>query len=190
MKVRFILLSAILLSVFSVSAATVPLYINSSDVTSPPDPAPQIDATTFVNQAYFEVDDFSLNPLPYETTRTLNFRNDSAGRMYGHPGYFFEYVNGNTRGRMSTWLNRGSISSFTGSGSQFFGFTTANWLLVSSDSITNSGFLNASPTGLLRLDGDTINLTRGRLRTGAPLQAFVSGSGGAYLYDTNYVNDP
>src|SRR5436190_17282099 len=99
MMVRFISLSAALLSVFSISAANVPLYINSSRVVSPPDPAPQIDATTFVNQAYFEVDDFSISPLPYETTRTLNFRNDPAGKMYGHPGYFFEYVNGNPSGR-------------------------------------------------------------------------------------------
>ena len=130
MKFRLLSLLA-LLGTQIAWGATLTQYINSGTVQSPPGTAPQIDAVTFINEGYFEVNDFNINPLPYETANTLNFRNSISGVMAGEPGYFFEYVSGNTRGRMSTWENRGSISTFSGSFSNFFiSISGANWLLV------------------------------------------------------------
>src|SRR4051812_36548579 len=107
MKFRLILLAATLLNVLSVSAATVPLYINSSQVVSPPASAPVIDATAFLNVDYFDVNNFSITPLPYETIRTSYFTNEVGASMWGHPGYFFEYTSGSTHSPMSIWHNRG-----------------------------------------------------------------------------------
>ena len=186
MKFRLPLSVFTLLSAFLATAATVPEYVNTGSVLSPPASAPQIDAVTFINEGTFEINDFSPSPLPYSTANTLHFRNSLSGLMLGHPGYWFEHVDGNTRGRMSTWENRGSISSF-GSLSNFF-TTGANWLLVDSDSIINSGSLNATDQGLIRLSGGTVNMARGRVRAGSPFQSlFFSGS--FYLYQTNYFND-
>lgn len=170
------------------NAATSNEYINTGTVQSPPGTAPLIDAITFINEGYFEVNDFSLSPLPYETVNTLNVRNTASGIMLGHPGYFFEHVSGNTRGPLSTFENRGSISSFSSISNIFVASTAANWLLVDSDSIVSSGSLNATPQGLIRLTGNTVNVARGKIRTGAPVQGTFF-SGAFYLYDTNYFND-
>ena len=191
MKFRLIFSVFSLLNVFSVTAATLQTYISASEVHSPPEPAPQIDAVTWINQTvHFEVNDFSINPLPYQTANTLHFRNEQGAALLGHPGYFFEHINGNTRSRMTSWHNRGFISSSPDPASIFFfSGTLANWLLVSSDNITNSGSMHATPDGMIRLSGNTLNLTRGRFRTGNPFQGFVSGTGGVYLGRTNYFND-
>jgi hypothetical protein len=164
------------------TAQTAPLYINSSRVQSPPDPAPQIDAEEFINEGYFEVNGANV----YQTANTLRFRNTASGTMFGHPGYFFEYIFGNTRSRMSTWRNDGSISSVANP-ENFFFFVGPNWLWVSSESIVNPGSLNASAQGMIHLDGNTINLSRGRLRAGDAVEStfFRRGTGGVYLYDTN-----
>ena len=186
MKFRLSLFAFSLLSASFGTAATLNQYVNTGSVQSPPTPAPQIDAVTFINEGTFEVNDFSANPLPYSTANTLNFSNALSGIMLGHPGYWFEYVSGNTRQPMSTWVNRGSISSF-GSISNIF-TTPANWLLVDSGTIINSGTLGATDQGLIRLTGNTINMARGRARAGSPLQnQFFFGA--FYLYETNYFND-
>ena len=186
---KFRLSVIVLLSAAVAWGATVPVYINSGTVQSPPGSAPLIDAVTFINEAYFEVNDFSANPLPYQTINTWNFTNTASGIMMGHPGYFFQYVSGNTRGPMANFENRGSISSFNSVSNFFISFTTANWLLVDSDRIINSGNLNASASGLIRLTGNTVNVSRGRMRAGEPPQrTFFFGAN--YLYQTNYFNDP
>ena len=188
MRFRLALVAVSLLSALLASAATVPQYVNSTRVQSPPDTAPLIDAVTFINEGYFEINDFSVNPLPYETVNTLNVKNTASGIMLGHPGYFFENVSGNTRGPLSTFENRGSISSYSSISNLFVANTAANWLLVDSDSIVSSGSLNASESGLIRLNGAFVNLARGHIRAGAPFQSrFFSGA--FYLYETNYFHD-
>lgn len=189
MKFRLVL-TLTLMSVVLASGAPVPVYRNSTFVQSPPGAAPVIDATTFINESYFEVNDFNIIPIPYQTTHTEHFRNEASGTMLGHPGYLFEYVNGNTRLPMTSWFNRGSISSYASPSNQIYALTTGNFVWVRSDGITNSGTLNATEQGLIKLDGNILNLTRGRLRTGTSTD-FNAFFGGGWLGNTNgYFNDP
>ncbi len=176
---------------FQVSAATLPTYVNTSPVfiTNPP---PQIDATTFINQSIFHVQDTSFQPLPYQTLNTLNFRNEAAGDMFGNPGFRFDYFTQNTRQAMDTWVNRGNIAadnfiSTILTPTTIF-FSPASWLMVWSDSIVNSGTLSTSPQGLIRLEGTTLNLARSRIRTGSPTNGFQF-FGGSWLLSSNYFND-
>ena len=188
MRFRLVLSLVVVVTAPLARGATVPQYVNSAIVQSPPQPAPQIDAVTFINEGYFEVNDFSFNPLPYESANTLTFKNMPGGIMYGSPGYFFEHVSGNTRGPLSTFENRGSISAFNNISNSFISFSSANWLLVDSDSIVSSGNLSATAQGLIRLTGNTVNVARGRIRLADPLQtsAFY---GGSYMFRTNYYNE-
>src|SRR5947209_8597462 len=79
-------------------AATQPIYINSSTVqiTAPPQIAPQIDATVFVNQSIFEINDIYFTRLPYRTFNTHIFTNTSGGFMSGDVGFRFDFSSGNT----------------------------------------------------------------------------------------------
>src|SRR6185369_6455826 len=120
-------LVAVLLSLTSAlvaSAATVPLYVNTSPVhiTMRPQVAPQIDATAFVNRSEFEIDDIYGSGLPYHTLNTLFFTNTSSGMIWGFPGYRFDFFTNNTRLSMNTWVNQNSISGDT-------------WVLVTSTNI-------------------------------------------------------
>lgn len=161
-----------LVSLCSLSAATIPIYVNNSPVNSPPDPAPQIDATAFVNRSIFNVNSSFIGTIPYQTFNTLFFTNTSSGVMSGSPGYRFDYFHDNTRDPMARWVNQGSISAGT-------------WLLASADDIVSTGPLTAGPAGLLRLQGNNINLSRNGLRTGV-LSNVVFGGGSTF--DTNYSN--
>jgi hypothetical protein len=172
-------------------SATAPIYINNSPVQSPPDIAPQIDATAFVNRSVFSIGTFSLEPLPYETLNTLFFTNTGSGVMTGDPGFRFNYAAGNSRLPMDTWVNQGSISvdssTFFGSSISLLGLS-ANWLLVSATNITSTGPLSVGSQGLLRLEGKKINLTRNGLRSGQSLtnSGIFFGSG---VLSSNYFND-
>jgi hypothetical protein len=190
MKFRLVIAAFTLVNLSFATAATVPVYINTGKVQSPPDTVPQIDATTFINDGYFEVSFLGAGSLPYQTANTIHFRNELGRQMFGHPGYNFEHVFGNIRQPMTTWQNRGSISSFINpTNFTVFAGTIDNWLLVSSQSITNSGLLHCTDQGVVRLSGATINMARGRLRAGEPVSPFPSGFGGSYLFETNYFNE-
>src|SRR6185295_8010339 len=83
----------------SCRAATVPIYINNAPVQIlfPPDTAPQIDATAFVNRSTFQINDIYFTQLPYHTFNTRFFTNTSSGILGGDLGFKFEYVSGSTR---------------------------------------------------------------------------------------------
>jgi hypothetical protein len=192
MIVRFF--SAVLIAYSTVNLWAAPLdqYVSSTPVfiTNPP---PQINAITWINQTIFEVADFGFSPLPYETLNTRNFRNSASGRMFGNPGFRFDYYSGNVRQSMDTWVNKGSIATenstflITATTTPFFFFSPANWLLVSSDSIVNSGTLSAGSQGMIRLEGGTLDLARGRIRTGSSVSnTFLTGG---FLLSSNYFND-
>jgi len=102
--------------VVSVVAATQPIYVNNSpvQVLFRPQVAPQIDATAFVNQSLFQINDIYFTGLPYQTFNTLYFTNTSSGNILGDMGYRFDFSSGNTRGPMYSWLNdQGTISGDT-----------------------------------------------------------------------------
>jgi hypothetical protein len=163
------------LAAVTVRAATTPLYVNSAPVVVDCVTvlSPQIDATAFVNQSVFSVST-CFSGLPYETFNTRFFTNRSSGIISATPGYRFDHFTNNVRRMMGAWVNQGSISANT-------------WLLVSATNIVGLGPLNASPQGLIRLDGRNVNLSRNGIRTGlAPGTFFGSG----FVFGTNYVNAP
>src|SRR5688572_5844074 len=102
-------LTLILPSGLVVRAATLARYVNSSPVNSPPQPAPQIDATEFINASTFNV--ITPSGLPYQTLNTLFFEN--RGSMTLTPGYRFDFFTNNFRLGMNTWQNSGSITGTT-----------------------------------------------------------------------------
>lgn len=155
-------------------AATQPLYINSSpvNVVARPQMAPVIDATAFLNQSEFEINDIYFSGLPYQTYNTRFFTNAASGVMLGDMGYRFEYANGNTRAPLDWFVNRGSISGNT-------------FLLVSASSIISSGPLGTSEGGLLRLTGNSINLNRNSVRAGGGMGF---SSSGFMFSETNYFD--
>src|SRR5256885_6805572 len=91
------------LAVAAAPSATQPIYINTSPVhiVTPPQMAPQIDATAFVNQSEFEINDIYFSGLPYQTFNTRFFTNTFAGTMLGDMGYRFEFASGNVRTPMT-----------------------------------------------------------------------------------------
>jgi hypothetical protein len=155
-------------------AATQPIYVNSSPVhiIASPQIPPQIDATAFVNQSEFEINDIYFTGLPYQTFNTRYFTNTLAGTMLGDMGFRFEYASGNTRSPMTYWLNRGAISGST-------------FLLVSATDLVSSGPIGTSDAGLVRLIGGNINLNRNSVRAGNVFSLFSSGFN---LSETNYVD--
>ena len=159
-----------LAAALGVSAGTAPIYINTSGVSSPPAVAPVIDASIFVNQAGFSIDQGSAGgTLPFQTLNTLIFTNTAAGIMSGSPGFRFDFFTNNFRLKMSNWVNRGSISS-------------EKWLLVASTNITSSGPLNTGPAGLIRLDGNNVSIIRDGIRSGSSPLFFAGGFNGVSNY--------
>jgi hypothetical protein len=153
-----------------VSAGTVPIYINTSGVISPPAVAPVIDASIFVNQSVFSIVQTSAGgTLPFQTLNTLIFTNSAAGIMSGSPGFRDDFFTNNFRLKMSNWVNRGSIES-------------EKWLLVASTNITSSGPLNTGPAGLIRLDGNNVNISRDKIRSGSSALFFAGGFNGVSNY--------
>jgi len=155
-------------------AATQPIYINSAEVhiTAPPQVAPQIDSTAFVNQSQFEINDIYFTGLPYQTFNTRYFTNIQGAAMLGDLGFRFDFVNGNARAPMTQWQNKGSISGNT-------------FLLVNASNIVSTATLGTSDQGLIRITGGNINLRGSSIRSG-----FASGffSSGFNLSDTNYID--
>jgi hypothetical protein len=187
-----IMLPALLwmLAVPVVPAATLPIYVNSTKVTSPPQLAPQIDARAWLNQAFFGIT--NLTGIPYESVNTLFFTNSPLTIMNADPGYrFFQNV-GTQRRWMDTWENHGTISTdhagFISTFGLFFNDSRASILQVAATNITSTGPLFSGAHGLVRMEGRRINLTRNALRTGMP-PVFTGIFGGGFLGLSNYVND-
>jgi len=178
---------ALLVVAGAVGAATSPIYVSDSPVIAPPDIAPQIDATAFVNRSTFSVSSALLiTPLPYETDNTLFFTNTGSGVMFGDPGYRFRHSTANLRTPMDTWVNQGSISA----GSSLFLISGANvnWLLVEATNIISTGPLSVGSQGLVRLHGRNIDIRRNGLRSGQfqTNTGFIFGSSAGA---SNYIND-
>jgi len=181
----FSILAACLVSALTASAAAPPrnIYVNNSPVTSPPDRAPTINATRFVNRSDFFITNsffstliggtfFGFRVLPYETLNTQFFTNGPNARIAGNPGFRWDYFHGNRRDRMRNWVNQGSISG-------------ATWLMVFSDNINSSGSMSVGPAGLMRLSGGNVSVARNGLRSGVAPGAFFSDG---FIIGSNYVN--
>ena len=136
-------------------------YINNSTVSilSPPQVAPQIDASNFVNNGIFYITNIFPNnvqpPLPYQSWNTRNWTN--ANRMAGDSGFRFDYFDsvGQTNGWSANFQNAGNANPTNAS---IFG---ASYVLVAATNINNKGTMMVNGPGLMTLNGKNIDLTRG-----------------------------
>jgi hypothetical protein len=168
---RFICVALGLMSALAARAATETIHLNNSPVNGP---APQIDATAFVNQSIFNIT--TSSGLPYSTLNTLFFTNRPGGLMNCATGFRFDFFTNNFRYSMNTWANQGSGS-----------ITGASIVLISATNIINSGSIYAGADGLIRLTGRNLNLAGGKIRTGAPDNVIYSGGS---TFGTNYSSAP
>src|SRR6266850_1198039 len=171
---NFAVLLCQILGLASGWGATQPIYINSAPVhvVARPQVAPQIDATAFVNQSEFEINDIYFSGLPYQTFNTRFFTNSARAYISGDTGFRFEYSSGNIRLPMHTFLNQGSITGQT-------------FLLISATNITSTGPLASSESGLIRISGNNVNLRGNGIQASPLFSSFLISGGGS---SSNYVD--
>ena len=159
---RLLLVNVLSVLMVSIALATTD-YINNSTVSviSPPQIAPQIDASNFVNNGFFFItnlySDTVRPPLPYESWNTRNWTN--ANRMAGDSGFRFDYFDsaGQTNGWSANFQNAGNVNP---ANANIYG---ASYVLVAATNINNRGTLAVGGSGLMTLSGKTIDLTRSTL---------------------------
>lgn len=169
---RYFLLSLCLLSaVGGIRAETAAFYVNDGIIKCPPDIPPQIDAVNFVNNNWFEIafTNFTVNSPLFYTANTVNFTN--RGVMICNPG--FELVNAPSfsgqKKLAGSILNTGTIDVGNQSNTVtlFIGGILAGQgvpkFLCSATNIINPGVISMGFEGLCRLEGETVNLSRGSL---------------------------
>ena len=107
---------------------TPDLYENWGLVQAPPEIAPTIDASNFVNHAEFYINftnyvlGLPVTTPPFETSSTLNYTNDYGAVMSCNSGFRLENYSLQTlqRQRASSLFNRGDIECGTLSTSNVF----------------------------------------------------------------------
>src|SRR5258706_3681475 len=177
----------LLLSVFAgamlanwASASPDSFYLNTGNInrTAPPDNAPQIDAFNFINTGVFIITNlfqYSLvsPPLPFQTWDTLNWTNRNL--IAGDPGFRFDFFDSaSSLDRMSaSFVNANTVNE---TNAWVFG---VSYVQISATNVVNRGTLGISGAGLLRIDGDNIDLKRGRL-AGFGNQATEDGNTGFF----------
>jgi hypothetical protein len=213
MKRFFNSLSAGLLSfalVHSAAAETSPIFINNSPMFAPPDIAPQVDATAFVNRSQFTVNSgfysftaFDIigivtgGSVSYDFFNTLNFTNTGSGMMSGSPGFRFDFVTNVVTTQVSYQIINNNVVQVTNqvtnavrlSSSTFDNLGTISGsptLLIYSTNINSPGLLSTTSGGIVRMRGSGVNLARGGVRAGQVEQFFF---GGGFSTGSNYWND-
>ena len=167
-----------MLVVWVAEATPVPLYSNSGSVTNP-----IVDATSFLNQGYFE----TTTDVPYETANTLNYTN--RGTITGSIGFRFSFHTNFLR-RASSFDNEGTIQATDGFLSTgVFGGTSTSFLYVDSTNIINRGTMGVTARGLLQLTGNKIDLKGGALVASDSTFAGYTISLDS-VTSTNYSNEP
>ncbi len=162
------------------SASPDSFYLNTGNInrTAPPDNAPQIDAFNFINTGVFIITNlfqYSLvsPPLPFQTWDTLNWTNRNL--IAGDPGFRFDFFDSaSSLDRMSaSFVNANTVNE---TNAWVFG---VSYVQISATNVVNRGTLGISGAGLLRIDGDNIDLKRGRL-AGFGNQATEDGNTGFF----------
>jgi hypothetical protein len=162
LNMKRILLSALLSVLPSTLALATTNYINNSTVSilAPPQFAPQIDASNFVNNGIFYITNLYNTalvqpPMPYQSWNTRNWTN--ANRMAGDSGFRFDYYDsvGQSNGWSANFRNAGNVNP---TNANIFG---AWYTLVSATNIDNKGTMTVGGPGLMTLNGRALDLTRG-----------------------------
>jgi len=133
----------------SAGAATLPLFQNNGITNNP-----QIDATAVVNNGTI----FTFTSLPYDTANTLFYTNSVSGVMQGDVGFRFEFITNSVRLPAANVVNKGTISATT-------------HILINATNVTNSGTMTVSPQGLVRIQGQSVNLGRGSVSAGSSVSS-------------------
>jgi hypothetical protein len=118
--------------------ATASIITNFSTITNA-----QIDATTYVNLGTLRAEGSSFGLL-FQTENNLNFTN--ANTMIGDVGFDLQFITNSSRFYANAIVNQGTIRAET--------------ILLSATNLVNSGELRAGATGLLQLQGQTVNIGR------------------------------
>ncbi len=147
-------------------------YVNNGAVTI----VPVIDDVSFVNNGLIQI----ATELPFETQNTLYFTNSGtilAGSFFGgsfaNGGVRFEYINGATGYRSPASV----IENEQGAA-----ITGRPYVLLNATNIVNRGTFTVPADGLIRLTGQNVDLSRGKLDLGA-LDGNSLSDG--YVTDTN-----
>jgi len=154
-------------------AATSPGYTNLTIVRSPG----PIDAKVFVNQGQF-IANFDLGAgLPFDFQNTEYFWNQ--GIMAARPGFKFDLtVPGVGVRKTGTFLNDrdGSVIVNPTFDQSLFSFDDIGgpFLTIFATNIINRGLIESDTFGIVRLNGDNVNLSRGTIRLNPLLSASSS----------------
>ncbi|MCX6895679.1 MAG: hypothetical protein NTZ16_09330, partial [Verrucomicrobia bacterium] len=138
------------------------VYENNGTVISPPDVAPQVDATNFINTGDFYVT--LPNLALYTTDNTLNYTN--TGTMFGGGGFDMEFPN---QRMAANYFNSGTISC-------------GIKLIVSATNIANPGNISMATDSGLQLSGKNVDLSRSVLAM-AGLSSFLNSTYGVTSQD-------
>lgn len=193
---RIFLVGCLTLALAPLAWAGSAYYINNGQVNAFVTNVPQIDATNFVNNGLFNI---FLQPTattgfqstqggpPFDFSDTLNFTN--TGGMFCDLGFLFENQPANlgTATMSSNFVNTSTGAIYANSfnspfSSEIFigGFPT---LTVNAANIISPGLLDVGQNGLLSLNGNHIDLTRGSLGIDG-LQSFGNGNGFFFFLGT------
>jgi hypothetical protein len=170
---RWAVLAALIVGGLAGFAASAPVYENRAEVTMP-----VIDAEVLLNRGTFNV---ASGLQPYDTQNTRFYTNFPGATIGGSGGFQFDYVaESGARGRATSFLNQGIVnfggdlfSDFflpdgdVGGGFGFFPISyNSSWILVNASNVVNRGGLTVGSDGLIRLEGNNVNLSRGGIRAG------------------------
>lgn len=155
-----------------------PIFINPGNITftNPP----QIDATAFLNLGNFNV----LTTLPYDFQNTLYYTN--RGSMIGAPGFRFDYTDGSgIRRPAAQWINEapGTVQTVEFNGYSGYSNTFFQTMMdIRATNVVNAGYIGVDNAGSLRIEGQSVNLTRGGMEVRSLLAAPIANS---YLDQTD-----
>jgi hypothetical protein len=172
---RYLLVAYMYVATLTAAWGTDPEYHNTSIVTSPP----QIDATVFINGGLFDLSGAYLNPYalysslfsgyPFATDNTLYYTNLSAKLMRSTGGFLFQFATNGSYNPAAVVDNQGEISGVR--------------LYLNATNVNSKGLLDAG-SGLIKINGNDVNLARGGLN------ASTIGVGGGVVGYYGYQQTP
>jgi len=166
-------------------------FINRGTVTNA-----QVNARNFVNEGRFLVDTLTV---PWDPQNTINFTN--RGTIAGQVGFRFETVDPGFgfRRQASNFFNApnatiaaldgGGIFSLIGDATGTFFQPNASFLTINAQNLTNRGDLSVGASGLMKLQGEQVDLSGGTLiveDVGASIFGGF-GFGDISMSDTNFI---
>ena len=183
---KSLFLSSLVLMLAGAAQGQIPTgYTNDTLFVAPPAPPPQIDADYFVNNAFFEVvyTNFSVNAQLFTTTDTHHFIN--PGFLTVVPGLDFEWFPSRVGQRQPATeiINTGTIE--IGMATNVFALTSNNVVslaypkgVMSATNIINPGAISVGYNGVITLNGQNVDISRGSvMMTNSAVSYYSLGNG-------------